>query len=71
MTENIIKKTCKELGITQKELAETLGLNINTVSQWARGVTPIPQWALITMPLMIKEKVFNSMFDSIEKLKEI
>ena len=30
---NIIKKTCKELGITQKELAEKFDLSASAISQ--------------------------------------
>ncbi len=36
-SENIVKKTCRELGITQKELAEKIGVSQNTVSNWAKG----------------------------------
>jgi DNA-binding XRE family transcriptional regulator len=35
--ENLVKKTCQELGITQKELAEKIGVNPRTVSVWNRG----------------------------------
>jgi transcriptional regulator with XRE-family HTH domain len=44
-SENAVKRACKELGITQKELAERLGTSENTISQWARGSTAIPEWA--------------------------
>jgi len=33
--ENIVKKTCKELGITQKELAERLEVSKPSVDRWA------------------------------------
>ena len=36
--ENLVKKTCRELGITQKELAEKIGFSANTVSKWSRGL---------------------------------
>ena len=35
MSENIVKKVCKELGITQKELAEQLGVSKPSVDRWA------------------------------------
>ena len=40
--ENLVKKTCKELGITQKELAEMMGVSRQTVNNWAneRAKTP-------------------------------
>jgi DNA-binding XRE family transcriptional regulator len=35
--ENLVKKTCRELGITQKELAEIFGVTPHTVTNWVRG----------------------------------
>jgi DNA-binding XRE family transcriptional regulator len=35
--ENLVKKTCRELGITQKELAEILGVTPHTVTNWTKG----------------------------------
>ena len=32
--ENLVKKTCKELGITQKELAEKIGVTPHTITRW-------------------------------------
>lgn len=39
-TENIIKQTCQELGITQKELADRLGVSKPSVERWAQGEVP-------------------------------
>ena len=33
--ENIVKKVCKELGITQKELAERIGYKVDTINKAA------------------------------------
>jgi transcriptional regulator with XRE-family HTH domain len=41
--ENLVKKTCKELGITQKELAERIGVTEKTVSSWARNKVELPK----------------------------
>ena len=41
---NLVKKTCKELGITQKELAERIGVSRVTINDWANEKTPIPKW---------------------------
>jgi transcriptional regulator with XRE-family HTH domain len=38
--ENLVKKTCRELGITQKELAEKIGLSDRTLSKYATGNIP-------------------------------
>jgi plasmid maintenance system antidote protein VapI len=35
--ENLVKKTCRELGITQKELAEIFHVTPHTVTNWVRG----------------------------------
>lgn len=43
--ENIVKRACKELGITQKELAEKLGVDDGTVRKWASEATKTPEWA--------------------------
>ena len=56
MEDNIIKATCKELGITQKELAERIGVSETSVTNWAREATPIPEWAFKMLPLLAKEK---------------
>lgn len=37
---NIVKHACKELGITQKELADKLGVSKPSVERWAQGETP-------------------------------
>jgi transcriptional regulator with XRE-family HTH domain len=37
---NIVKRACKELGITQKELADKLGVSKPSVERWAQGETP-------------------------------
>ena len=38
--ENIVKRTCKELGITQKDLAERLDVPQPTMARWATGEVP-------------------------------
>ena len=37
MEENLVKKTCKELGINQKQLAEMMGYSPQIISKWSRG----------------------------------
>ncbi len=34
--DNLVKKTCRELGITQKKLAGIMGVSAQTVSNWGR-----------------------------------
>ncbi|MGP1450196.1 MAG: helix-turn-helix transcriptional regulator [Wolinella sp.] len=35
--ENIVKRACRELGITQKELAERMGVAKPTIERWAQS----------------------------------
>jgi transcriptional regulator with XRE-family HTH domain len=56
----IVKQTAKELGITQKELAERMGVTEDTISNWSRGKIETPKWALEMFKLLIKEKKFET-----------
>ena len=58
--ENIVKKTCKELGVTQKELADNIGVTEDAVSKWARGHTETPKYAKRLFELLATEKKFNT-----------
>lgn len=49
--ENIVKRTCKELGITQKELADKFGISTSAISQWGAD---IPKTAQVALELMIE-----------------
>lgn len=57
--ENIIKSTAKELGLTQKELADEIGVAENTMSQWSRGIIDTPKWAIKMFDLLKTEKKYN------------
>lgn len=59
-SENIVKKTAKELGMTQKELAEKIGVAENTISQWSRGVIETPKWAIEMFKLLKTEQKYNT-----------
>ncbi len=54
-SENIVKKTCRELGITQKELAEYFGVTAKAVSDWGVARYPLPKHFYIIIDL-IKNK---------------
>lgn len=56
--ENIVKKTCQELGITQKELAERLGVNDGTPAQWSSKGN-IPEMAQKFMEQLIENKTLK------------
>lgn len=54
MNENIVKLTCKELGMTQKELAEMLEVQPTAVSNWANG--QIPKMAQLALELLLENR---------------
>ncbi len=64
--ENIVKKTCKELGVTQKELAEIMGVNAGTPAQWS-SKGDIPNMAKKFMIVLIEDKKYKEQLISIEK----
>lgn len=53
--ENIVKRTCKELGINQKELAEKLKVNDVTVRNWSSKGN-VPETSMEFMKLLIENK---------------
>lgn len=52
---NIVKRVCKELGVTQKELAEKIGVHEGTVRKWSSGETT-PDWAAKFLDLIIENE---------------
>lgn len=51
LQDNIVKRACKELGVTQKELAEKLGITPSAISQWGNDV---PKTTQVAIELMIE-----------------
>lgn len=75
-TENIIKRTCKELGITQKELAKLVGVNDGTIRKWSSQSEP-PEWGVAFLDTLIENKhlkiklyKFNQAFKLIEEARD-
>jgi len=57
---NLVKQTCQELGINQKELAEKIGVSRQTIYDWSNQRTPLPKWALTIFELLfINKKYFE------------
>lgn len=67
--QNIVKKVCTELGITQKELAEELGMKATALSNWANG--DIPQIAQKALELLLENKKLKDDLNIIKKAHEI
>lgn len=66
---NIVKKVCKELGVTQKELAEELGVPQTTVSGWSNG--EIPKMTQLALELMLENKALKEKFEILKKAHKI
>ncbi|EJF05919.1 putative transcriptional regulator [Thiovulum sp. ES] len=58
--ENLVKKTCRELGITQKELAEMMGISRQSVNNWANNRTDPPKIFSRLIELLNIEKRFKT-----------
>ncbi|WP_169763898.1 XRE family transcriptional regulator [Campylobacter mucosalis] len=68
--ENIVKKVCRELCITQRELAEIIKVNSGTPAQWiTKGEVP-PTYQYL-LELMLKNKELKSKLETIKKAHEI
>ena len=66
-SENIVKKVCKELGITQKELAERIGVSEGTIRNWS-SKGDVPEWARNFINLLIENKKNQEIVDTLKKL---
>ncbi|ECL3806131.1 TPA: helix-turn-helix transcriptional regulator [Campylobacter jejuni] len=67
--ENIVKRVCKELNITQKELSEILGVPQTTISGWA--TTKIPKMAELALNLLIENKTLKEKLEIFKKAHKI
>lgn len=65
LEENIVKKACKELGLTQKELAEVLGVSKPSVERWAQS-GDIPEQAHKQIDLLLENIIIKQ---ELEELK--
>lgn len=68
--ENIVKRACKELGVTQKELAEMIGAAEPTVRNWAAG-KEVPEWAKRSIDLIEQRKKDSEIIDTAKKLLKL
>ncbi len=68
--ENIVKKVCTELEITQKELAEELGVDDGTVRKWS-SAGKAPDMAERFMICLLENKKLKSDFEILRKAHKI
>ena len=64
--ENLVKKTCKELGITQKELANRTGISERAITNWASNRVNPPKSFYKTVELLKKEDELNILKKSLK-----
>jgi len=69
MNDNIVKKVCKELNITQKELAEMLDVQPSAVSNWNKG--DIPKIVKIALELLIENKQCKEKLQKIKNIRDV
>jgi len=63
--ENLVKKTCRELGITQKELAERTLISERAITNWANNKLKPPKSFYRTVELLKKEEELEILKKSI------
>ncbi|AJC87771.1 helix-turn-helix domain-containing protein [Campylobacter insulaenigrae] len=66
--ENIVKKVCKELDITQAELGRQLDVPASTINTWASG--KIPKMAEVALTLMLENKQQKEILETIKKARD-
>lgn len=64
--ENIVKKVCAELGITQRELAERMGVSQNMPATWSSGAEP-SNMAVKFMELLINHEKTKRQLDKFKQ----
>ncbi|MGG7049087.1 MULTISPECIES: helix-turn-helix domain-containing protein [unclassified Campylobacter] len=69
-SENIVKRVCRELNITQRELAERIGVANNTTAQWATQTKP-PEMAVKFMELLLEHEKTKKQLDKFKKAFEL
>ena len=67
--ENLIKKVCKEYGITQIELSKMLDIPKGTISRWV-STSKMPKTAELALNLMLKNKELENKLNSFKLFKE-
>ena len=68
--ENLVKKVCKKLGVTQKELSELLDIQPSAVSNWANN-GQMPKMAQIVLEQMVEIKELKSKLEKIKIANEV
>lgn len=68
--ENIVKRVCKELGITQRELAERMKVNEVTVRQWSSKGEVMPN-VEVTLNLLLENHRLKAQLKDLKSFAEL
>jgi transcriptional regulator with XRE-family HTH domain len=68
--ENLVKKTCKELGITQKELAKLTGFKEQTIRNWSSS-KEFPEYSQAFFKTLIENKKYQEAIYHFTKFSNI
>lgn len=69
MDDNIVKRVCKELGITQRELAERMDIPESTIARWKNG--DIPRLADLYLNALLENVDLKIKLEAIKKAHKI
>lgn len=69
MSENIVKRVCRELNITQRELAERIEIPESTIARWKGG--DLPRLAELYLNALLENVELKSKLETIKKAHEI
>lgn len=67
--ENLVKKVCEQLNITQRDLAKELGVPESTMARWAGG--DISQIGEIVLNLKLENHELKGIVDDFKKVRDI
>lgn len=67
--DNIVKRVCAELGITQRELAERMDIPESTIARWKSG--DIPRLAELYLNALLENIDLKTKLQIIKKANEI
>lgn len=60
--ESLVKQACKQLGITQSDLAERMGIHYTTIAKWGRE---IPKSSKVTIELMLENQALKARLERV------
>lgn len=59
MTPDEFRASLVKLGLSQREIADQLGLDVTTINRWATGKTTIPRWVERHLEMLVAEQAVH------------